>query len=173
MGKKFTSPLPLSAWGSNPTCRKMHEKTRVICQKQRFARSFGCVPEGGSIPSRSLKGADFSRKGACFRCTFYSRIHVFDASKTTFCLRVRVFDALSARGYAFLTPSTRHPTRFEIDFLLKGTHFRHTFVLRVRVFDDFGVPDALLATGQPTSQPVGQPTCRMGKKCARIGTFSQ
>ena len=69
-----------------------------------------------------------------------------------------------------MTPSTRHPTRFEIDFLLKGTHFRRTFVLRVRMFDAlfdegyaflmlFGVPDALLAAGQPTSQPAGQPAC--------------
>ena len=29
----------LSAWGSDPTCRKMHEKTRVIWQNRRFTRT--------------------------------------------------------------------------------------------------------------------------------------
>ena len=38
MGERFTSPLPLSASGSDPTCRKIHEKTRVICEIQRFTR---------------------------------------------------------------------------------------------------------------------------------------
>ena len=42
-----------------------------------------------------------------------------------------------------LTPSTRHLTRFEIDFLPKGTRFRRTFVLRVRVFDAFWCPNWL------------------------------
>ena len=48
MGEKFTSPLPLSAWGSDPTCRKIFEKTRVICQNTCV---FWCISEHvGSDP---------------------------------------------------------------------------------------------------------------------------
>ena len=36
-----------------------------------------------------------------------------------------------------------HFQRFEADFLLKGTRFRRTFVLRVRVFDAFWCPSQL------------------------------
>ena len=44
MGERFTSPLPLSAWGSDPTCHKMHKKTHVILQKQCFIQTFINVP---------------------------------------------------------------------------------------------------------------------------------
>ena len=29
LGERFTSPLPLSAWGSDPAGRQIHEKTRL------------------------------------------------------------------------------------------------------------------------------------------------
>ena len=44
MGERFTSPLPLSAWGSDPTCRKRHKKT-VIWQTQRVTQTFVGVPQ--------------------------------------------------------------------------------------------------------------------------------
>ena len=67
MGERFTSPLPLSAWGSDPTCRKIHEKTRVIWQNRRFTRTLLGVSE-----------------------------RLISIPRLYFCLRGRIFDALSA-----------------------------------------------------------------------------
>ena len=82
-------------------------------------------------------------------------------STSTLCLRVRIFDALSDEVYAFLTPSNRHPTRgvlqFDVDFLLKGTIFEGTFVLRVRFFNAFWCPRCT-AGSQPADQLASWPT---------------
>ena len=59
--ERFTSPLPLSAWGSDPTCPNIHEKTNVILQKQRFTQIFGLVSLSGSFPSR---GSEWGAKNA-------------------------------------------------------------------------------------------------------------
>ena len=39
LGERFTSLLPLSAWGSDPAGRQIHEKTRLKCQNPRFIRT--------------------------------------------------------------------------------------------------------------------------------------
>ena len=43
-----------------------------------------------------------------------------------------------------------------VDFLLKGTHFRRTFVLRVHVFDAFWCPKRI-AGSRPANQPASWP----------------
>ena len=56
---------------------------------------------------------------------------------------------------------TKQP-RFGNDFLLKGTCFRHTFSLRVHVFNAFLVP-------HPANQPANQPASRPSRMCSPVG----
>ena len=70
MGERFTSPLPLSAWGSDPTCRKMHEKTHMIEQTRRFTPTLpGVLERLISIPMLDflLRVSHFGRT-FCRRC---------------------------------------------------------------------------------------------------------
>ena len=58
--------------------------------------------------------------------------------------------------WTYLLTTGCHVCISDIDFLLKGTRFRRTFVLRVHVFGAFWWPASQPAS-LPPSQPAGQP----------------
>ena len=78
--------------------------------------------------------------------------------------RIKINTILAEDYFGILLNPTKQP-RFGNDFLPKGTRFRRTFVLRVRVFDACLCPKHIAGIRR-TSQPAGQPACAPPVGCA-------
>ena len=75
MGERSTSPLPLSAWGSDPACRQIHDKIRWHRQNIRFTRTQRGVPNSPRGLTSSAQNAHPSTEHASEMQTIRQKMH--------------------------------------------------------------------------------------------------